>query len=364
MIRTEVPRTEFWHPTRERPSAGIVILGNGALAATLHRELDGAAPPAAEAARNGRGEGAMLSTSAYRNGNGRTPTAMRSARSSGASEELSSERLRDLIRAGRVSRIVITEPNAYGAADIASTLIEGKLLGIEIEEAADFYEHRHHKVWLDAVRPDWLIFCDGFHFSARHDRLKRWLDIVCAAALLVLAAPILLLIALAIKLESRGPVLFAQDRVGKDGDTFMMYKFRSMRHDAEQDTGPMWARDVDDRVTRVGRILRRLHLDEVPQVINVLRGDMTFVGPRPERPCFVRMLGEQIPYYDLRHYIKPGITGWAQVSYDYGNSIEDAYEKLQYDLYYAKHASVWFDVFILLRTIKVVIFGLDHRQDG
>jgi len=178
-----------------------------------------------------------------------------------------------------------------------------------------------------------------------------------AVLLIFLTSPLLALIAIAIKMDSAGPVFFRQIRVGLHGRTFVIYKFRSMREDAESSSGPAWTSEQDDRVTKVGRLLRAFRLDEMPQVLNVLKGDMSIVGPRPERPCFVDCLRQQIPYYDLRHYLKPGITGWAQVMYQYAASVEDSYEKLQYDLYYAKHRCFRCDVGILLRTVWIVLFG-------
>jgi len=175
--------------------------------------------------------------------------------------------------------------------------------------------------------------------------------------MILITAPLLLLIGIGIKLDSAGPAIFRQERIGLHGSKFTLYKFRSMNLDAESKSGPAWAAEMDDRVTRFGRLLRRFRLDEIPQAFNVLRGDMSFAGPRPERPYFVDMLIEHIPYYGLRHYIKPGITGWAQVTHPYGASVEDAIEKLQYDLYYIKHMSLRQDALVLLKTVKVVLFG-------
>jgi len=182
-------------------------------------------------------------------------------------------------------------------------------------------------------------------------------DLIFAVLLLVLTAPLMVIVAIAIRLDSRGPVLFRQVRVGQDGKTFVIYKFRSMREDAEFKSGPAWATERDERITRVGRFLRKFRLDELPQAINVLRGEMSVVGPRPERPYFVDRLIEEIPFYDIRHYAKPGITGWAQVMYAYGASVEDAHQKLQYDIHYVKHRSMVCDLMILCRTVKIVLFG-------
>jgi exopolysaccharide biosynthesis polyprenyl glycosylphosphotransferase len=210
------------------------------------------------------------------------------------------------------------------------------------------------KIWLEGLAPDWFVFARGFQKSGYWLAFKRTSDIVLSLLFLVLVAPIAAVAAIAIRLESAGPVIFKQDRVGLGGRTFTVFKFRSMRMDAEKD-GPVWAQVYDDRVTRVGRFIRRMRIDELPQILNVLKGDMSFVGPRPERPYFVDLLKKEIRFYDLRHQIKPGITGWAQVMYPYGASVEDSYQKLQFDLYYARNASLSLDLLILLKTVKVVL---------
>lgn len=189
---------------------------------------------------------------------------------------------------------------------------------------------------------------------------KRWLDIASSALSLILSLPLCLFVALAIKLDSSGPVFYRQERVGQDGKTFTMLKFRSMRNDAEEN-GPKWAAINDDRITRVGRFIRKYRLDEIPQMINVLKGDMSFIGPRPERPIFVDKFAKEIPYYPQRHVVKPGISGWAQIRYPYGASKEDALEKLKYDLYYIRHFSIFFDISIILETGKVVLLGKGSR---
>jgi exopolysaccharide biosynthesis polyprenyl glycosylphosphotransferase len=193
------------------------------------------------------------------------------------------------------------------------------------------------------------------------ETIRRTLDVGLSLLGLILSAPVMAVAALSIKVASPGPALFRQARVGKDGKVFMLYKFRSMSVDAEQLTGPVWASEDDPRITRVGRLLRKIRLDETPQMFNVLRGDMSFIGPRPERPVFVNQLKEEIPYYVLRFAVKPGITGWAQVKYPYGSTVEDALEKLQYDLYYIKNTSIFLDLLILLRSIQVVLFGRGAR---
>ena len=201
---------------------------------------------------------------------------------------------------------------------------------------------------------------DAFCVRKDSNLTKRWLDIVSSALSLILSLPLCLFVALAIKLDSSGPVFYRQDRVGQDGKTFTMLKFRSMRNDAEEN-GPKWAAINDDRITRVGRFIRKYRLDEIPQMINVLKGDMSFIGPRPERPIFVDKFAKEIPYYPQRHVVRPGISGWAQIRYPYGASKEDALEKLKYDLYYIRHFSIFFDISIILETGKVVLLGKGSR---
>jgi sugar transferase (PEP-CTERM system associated) len=271
------------------------------------------------------------------------------------------DQLQQMAARGARSRLVVVEPAAERHPDLHALLIDGKLRGLPVEEALDAYERLVGRVWVEGLRPEWLVYADGFRQPALYLAAKRALDVVAALVLLAVSFPVLVLVALAIKIESAGPVLFAQERVGHHGRTFTLFKFRSMRQDAEAQSGPVWAGENDARITPLGRVLRKCRLDELPQIWNVLRGEMSFVGPRPERPYFVSLLRDQIPFYDLRHYVRPGITGWAQVSYPYGASVEDAYQKLQYDLYYAKHASLGFDVAILLKTIRVVLLGRGAR---
>jgi exopolysaccharide biosynthesis polyprenyl glycosylphosphotransferase len=201
------------------------------------------------------------------------------------------------------------------------------------------------------------VFSSGFHRSKTTLLLKRIIDLAFGLLGTVLFSPIIALTAIAVRLESKGPVLYRQSRVGITGKVFNLVKFRSMQLNAERDKGAQWAQEEDPRITRVGRFIRRYRLDELPQFFNVIRGEMSFVGPRPERPCFVEELREQIPYYDERHSVRPGITGWAQVEYGYGASAEDAFRKLEYDLFYLKHLSILFDIAIVFRTVRVVLFG-------
>jgi len=242
-------------------------------------------------------------------------------------------------------------------------LLDCKLSGIDVIDLLAFFEREVGKIKLDILNPSWLIFSDGFNQSEFQDFRKRAFDIVISVLLLLLTWPAMLLVAIAIKLESggRGPVIFRQVRVGRHWKLFNVFKFRSMRIDAEKDGKAQWAKKNDSRVTRVGEFIRKVRLDELPQIINVLKGDMSFVGPRPERPEFVTQLSEQIPYYAERHRVKPGITGWAQVCYPYGASERDALEKLQYDLYYIKNYTVFLDFVVLLQTANEVLWGKGGR---
>ena len=254
-----------------------------------------------------------------------------------------------------IDRIVVAESDRRGRMPVKE-LVHAKLSGIRVEEATTTYERLTGKIMLESLKPSFLIFSDGFRVSRFHRILKRVADIVLSLVGLVLSIVPMALTALAVWLESGRPVLYRQERVGQHGRVFTLYKFRSMRTDAEGAT-PMWAQQHDSRVTAVGRFIRLTRLDELPQFWNVLRGDMSFVGPRPERPYFVEMLSQEIPFYHERHAVKPGVTGWAQVKYRYGSSVEDATEKLRYDLYYVKHLSVFFDLTIVFDTFKVIVSG-------
>ncbi len=237
------------------------------------------------------------------------------------------------------------------------TLLDCRLRGIYVEDWPTFFEKATGKILVKGIRPSWLIFADGFVKTPRTQIVKRLFDIAMSLGGLILALPVMVVAALAIKLESSGPVFYRQPRLGQNGCVFILNKFRSMRQNAEQETGPVWARKRDSRITRVGAVLRRARVDELPQLFNVLMGHMSFIGPRPERPEFVEALQKQIPYYIERLAVKPGITGWAQVKYPYGASVEDSIEKLQYDLYYIKNLSLFLDLLILLNTVQVVLFA-------
>ena len=237
-------------------------------------------------------------------------------------------------------------------------LLRCRMAGVRVVEAANLLESLSGRIPLRDLRPSWLIFSTGFHKPRVMSAVKRLGEALTATVLLVLTSPVMALVALAVRLSSRGPVLYRQTRVGKNSCCFDLLKFRSMAEDAEAGSGPIWAPGDDDpRITPVGHLLRRSRLDELPQLWNVLKGDMSFVGPRPERPHFVDKLRKVIPYYDERHGVRPGITGWAQVKFPYGSTLEDAEEKLEYDLYYVKHMSFLLDVAILLETVKVVLLG-------
>jgi len=238
----------------------------------------------------------------------------------------------------------------------ADDLLECRLRGTQVEEWPTFYEKQTGKILVAGLRPSWLIFCDGFVNTNRTQALKRGMDITLALIGLAMSLPFMALVAVFIKLDSTGPILFRQARVGQNGKIFMLNKFRSMHENAERTSGPVWASARDPRITRVGQFLRKTRLDELPQLFNVLVGGMSFVGPRPERPEFMRLLRQRIPFYAGRLAVKPGITGWAQVRHQYAASVEETQEKLQYDLYYIKNLSLFLDLLILLQTIQVVLF--------
>ena len=256
--------------------------------------------------------------------------------------------------------LVATRDRRDGGLSIGE-LLECKLEGIEVTDISSFFERETGHVQLDSLNPSWMVFSDGFSRTSARSTTKRAFDVVVSLLLLIATLPITLLTALLIVLESGKPVFYRQERMGECGQVFGVLKFRSMRQDAEQGGTPQWAKKNDDRVTRVGRVIRNLRIDELPQVLNVLKGDMSFVGPRPERPYFVQKLASQIPFYLNRHTVKPGVTGWAQIRYPYGSTVEDAMHKLQYDLYYAKNHSLFLDLIILFHTAQVVLFGKGAR---
>ena len=278
------------------------------------------------------------------NGNGNGQGHTRSARKG----------LLELVRELGVDRVVVALEDSRGHLP-TEELLRCRLAGVQIQQREELYEHITGKIAVEAMRPSYLIFNGGFQRSAQGAAGKRLLDFVLAALGLLLIWPLLAVLAVLVRWTSSGPALFTQERVGAEGKPFTLYKFRSMFSDAESRTGPVWASQDDPRITRLGKFLRRTRLDELPQLFNVLVGDMSLVGPRPERPVFVNDLARQIPYFHLRHVVKPGVTGWAQINYPYGNSVADALQKLQYDLFYIKNQSLLFDLSILFTTIKIVV---------
>lgn len=266
----------------------------------------------------------------------------------------------EIVKRENVNRIVVAMGERRGKFP-TEQLLDLSLSGkVSIEESTALYERLTGRVNLDMLRPSWLIFA-GRKRQARMSGVAR-VALHRSVALLgaVVSLPVALLTALLIKLESKGPVFYRQERVGKNGQTFVVMKFRSMRTDAEKD-GPVWASSEDDRATRVGRVIRKIRVDEIPQFWNILKGEMNFVGPRPERPHFVAQLAEAVPFYEQRHLVAPGLTGWAQIKYPYGSSVEDARQKLQYDLYYIKNMSLMLDAIIMFETVKTILFGRGGR---
>jgi sugar transferase (PEP-CTERM system associated) len=262
-----------------------------------------------------------------------------------------------ITRARAVDRVVVSLADSRGKLPM-DKLLAMRLSGVRFDHLASVYEEYTGKIAVENLRPSWLIFSPGFRKTRRLLAAKRGMDACCGAIGLLLSAPVIVVLAGLIKLTSPGPVFYSQQRVGRDGRLFTIYKLRSMRADAESKSGPVWvAHSGDARITPLGLFMRRTRLDELPQFWNILAGSMSMVGPRPERPEFVHGLAEQIPFYGQRHVVKPGLTGWAQVRYTYGASVEDAMEKLQYDLYYIKHLSITFDLFIILDTVKTVLWG-------
>ena len=263
-------------------------------------------------------------------------------------------------RAG-VSEVVVALSERRSGSMSLRDLLECKVNGIHVSDLSTHFEKRLGQIRLDHVNAGWLIFGDGFNQGFLRTSIKRAFDLICSLILLIATAPVMLLTTLLIRLGGPGPVFYRQERVGLNGKCFDVIKFRSMRCDAEKDGNPRWAQASDDRTTRVGRLIRRMRIDELPQMYNVLKGQMSIIGPRPERPYFVETLTKDIPYYAVRHSVKPGITGWAQVRYQYGATVEDAKQKLQYDLYYVKNHTLFLDLLIAFETASVVLTGKGAR---
>jgi sugar transferase (PEP-CTERM system associated) len=264
--------------------------------------------------------------------------------------------LMQMARKGAMQRVIVALDDRRSRMPVQE-LLELRMQGVRIEDGAALLEKLSGQIEVDTLHPSSLIFGDGFRLRPKHRLVRDIVSTILAISLSILTLPLIPIIVILIKLTSPGPALYRQKRVGFRDRVFNCYKFRTMRSDAEADSGPTWACDDDPRVTEVGKFLRRTRLDEIPQLWNVLRGDMEFVGPRPERPEFIERLSQQIPYYRLRHVVRPGITGWAQIRYRYGNSVEDAKEKLKYDLFYIKNMSLGLDFWIVFQTVKTVLFG-------
>lgn len=273
---------------------------------------------------------------------------------------ISTEPLKEMVRKEHVDMVVVAVKQRRGMIPLQE-LLDCKLAGVEVVDSPTFYEELHGKLLLEEITPSWFIFSDGFKLNSGRKRFKRIIDILVALAGVICFLPLVPFFAILIRLDSKGPVFFSQIRMGEGEKLYHMYKLRTMKVNAERKTGAVWAQKNDHRVTRVGKIFRKLRIDEIPQFYNVLKGDMSFIGPRPERPEFAERLKAAIPYYSERHCVKPGITGWAQVMYSYGASEEDAFEKLRYDLYYAKNLSFQLECTVFLETIKVILFGKGSR---
>jgi sugar transferase (PEP-CTERM system associated) len=328
-----------WLSLRGQPTERLLIVGTGAAAVTLARELF-----------ERRGELGVELVGFVDADRSRIGTPIVNPGVIGTVSDIP-----DIVKTHRVDRVVVSLADARGKLNMDQLLVMKLNEGVRFDHLASVYEQYTGKIAVENLRPSWMIFSDGFRKSATLEAVKRLSDIVFSLAGLILAAPLMALVAVTLKLSSLGPVLYSQTRVGKDGVPFTIYKFRSMRVDAEAASGAVWSTENDPRVTRVGRFLRRTRLDELPQLWNVLKGDMSIVGPRPERPEFIASLTRQIPFYGQRHVVRPGLTGWAQVCHRYGASVGDAQEKLQYDLFYIKHMSIPFDVYIVLETVKTVL---------
>jgi sugar transferase (PEP-CTERM system associated) len=262
--------------------------------------------------------------------------------------------LMEAVQRQKVHRVIVATPDRRGTIPMRE-LLQLRMQGVKIEDATTYLEKMSGKIEVENLYPSWLVFGEGFRLGSTFLFVRRILSVIISLVGLILALPLIPLIVLAILLDSRGPVFYTQARVGKAGRVFKVVKFRTMRQDAEAANGPQWADDNDPRITRVGRFLRSARLDEIPQLWCVLKGDMAFVGPRPERPEFIEWLSKEIPYYVVRHMVRPGLTGWAQVKYKYGSTVEDAREKLQYDLFYIKNASLGLDLLIVFQTVKTVL---------
>jgi sugar transferase (PEP-CTERM system associated) len=330
--------------TLTAPAQGVVILGTGQLALEVAREV------ARRPDLNLEFKGFLTSEPA-------TPP---DGRIFGFPVLGTTAELGKVVSASGISKIVVALEDRRGTLPVQE-LVSLRVRGVRVDDASTAFSALTGRIALRTLRPSWFVFSEGFHRSKWSGFAKRMIDLALGLAGLVAALPVMLIVAIAVKLDSKGPVLYRQTRVGWMNRHFRVLKFRSMRTDAERNNRPQWAVENDPRVTRLGRFLRKYRFDELPQLVNVIRGEMSFVGPRPERPEFVEHLREAIPYYDERHSVRPGLTGWAQVQYRYGASVEDTFHKLEYDLFYLKNLSLSFDLAIVFRTVRIVLAGEGGR---
>jgi sugar transferase (PEP-CTERM system associated) len=338
----------FWTLNVDFLKRRVVILGQGTLADTVSRFVSNEGSAHLRCVgRLAQGQSAAGNTISLGNIVARARPFARPAPYARMAESLHAE------------EIVVATDDRRGLP--VDELLRCRLQGIRVTDYLTFWEREAGQIDVDQAGAGWLAFAEGFRLNLARRAIKRTVDIVVSLAFLTLMLPVLALAALFIKLDSRGPVLFSQERVGLDGKVFKVLKLRSMRVDAEKDGVPRFASQSDDRITRVGRFIRKTRIDEIPQAINVLIGDMSFIGPRPERPFFVDQIRNEVAFYDLRHRVRPGITGWAQVNYPYGDCMEDAKRKLAYDLYYVKNNDIMLDAAILVQTVRVVLFGHGGR---
>lgn len=339
VIITRVLVDHTWQATR--PHRRILIIGTGELASTAARELTRRTDLHVELV-------GMVSE----------PSPVPKPAETGPSIPIlgAISSIESVTQEHKITHIVVALSDRRGVLPTRE-LVRLRVQGIRIEDAHATMSALTGRVSLKTVKPSWFVFCEGFHRSRLTITAKRFIDLTLSSIALVITLPIMGAVSLAIKLESHGPVIYRQTRVGNRGECFNLLKFRSMKADAESYHRPLWAAHKDPRITRVGGVLRKYRLDELPQLVNILRGEMSLVGPRPERPSFVAMLRNEIPYYDERHSVRPGLTGWAQVRYGYGASVEDALRKLEYDLFYLQNMSIWFDIAILFDTVRVVFTG-------
>jgi sugar transferase (PEP-CTERM system associated) len=264
------------------------------------------------------------------------------------------------IKKYEIKKVVVALEEKRGCFP-TNELLKCRMEGIDIIDGYSFFENLTGKLVVEHLDPSWLIFSKGFNKSKTKRFVKRSIDLLLSSLIIITLCPLMLLVALLLKLDSKGPIIYSQQRLGEFGKPYRIHKFRSMIQDAEKLTGPKWAEDNDPRITQIGRFIRKWRIDEIPQLFNVVKGEMSFVGPRPERAHFAKELEQQIPYFRERLNVKPGITGWAQICYGYGATVEDAIEKLNYDLFYIKNMSILMDLMIVLRTVKTVIRGEGAR---